>query len=290
MSKDYCPICCLPTNHKILFSENKGSESDDDFHWNHKYQVIQCNGCDNVQFRSVYSDESMFSGYDEYEKSYEEIKYYPLSINGHSTIDNYYHIPYKIRLVYLETLEAIKSNCYLLSGVGLRAIIEAIALEQNITGQNLEVKIQNLLRNKLITEKDANRLHSIRFLGNDSVHEMEVPKESKIRIALSIAEQLISNLYLIDIEANQHLDTIIANYEDFKNMFLRKFYREVSGQEKSIKEIFGKDFRRIEPSYISNFTQQIIDEINNATITTLTVGTVKTSSIENTSVQHFIKV
>jgi len=290
MNKDYCPICCLPTNHKILFSENTGSEIDDDFHWNHKYQVIQCNGCDNLQFRSVYSDESMFSGYDEQERGFEENKYYPHSINGHSTIDNYYYIPDKIRVVYLETLEAIKSNCYLLSGVGLRAIIEAIALEQNIIGRNLEQKINNLLRNKLITEKDAHRLHSIRFLGNDSVHEMEVPKESKIRIALSIAEQLLNNLYLIDIEASQHLDTIITNYEDFKNMFLRKFYREVSGQEKSIKEIFGKDFRRIETSYISNFTQQIIDEINITTITTITIGSLKNSSIENTAVQHFIKV
>ncbi|EKT4549510.1 DUF4145 domain-containing protein [Flavobacterium psychrophilum] len=290
MSKDYCPICSLPTNHKILFSENRGSESDDDFHWNQKYQVIQCNGCDNLQFRSVYSDENMFSSYDEYERSYEENKYYPLSISGHKTIDNYYYIPDKIRVVYLETLEAIKSNCYLLSGVGLRAIIEAIALEQNITGRNLEQKINNLLRNKFITEKDAHRLHSIRFLGNDSVHEMEVPKESKIRIALSIAEHLLNNLYLIDIEANQHLDTIITNFEDFKNMFLRKFFKEAAGQEKSIKEIFGKDFRRIESSYITNFTQQVIHQINNGTIATITIGSVKNSSIENTAVQHFVKV
>ncbi|MBF0694888.1 MAG: DUF4145 domain-containing protein [Flavobacterium sp.] len=288
--KDYCPLCSLPTNHTVLFTQKKGSHHDDDFHWNHDYQVIQCNGCDNLQFRSVYSDESMFSGPDEDEGYYDEKKYYPLSINGHNTLNNYYYIPDKIRIVYLETLEAIKANCYLLSGVGLRAVIEAIAINQNIAGRTLEQKINNLLKNKFITEKDAHRLHSIRFLGNDSVHEMEVPKESKIRIALDIVEHLLNNLYLIDIVANQHLDTIITQFEDFKNMFLRKFFKEASGTEKSVKEIFGKDYRRIELNYLPNFSQQMIDEINNGTINALTIGSIKNSSVENTPVQHFVKI
>ncbi|WDO14534.1 DUF4145 domain-containing protein [Flavobacterium sp. WW92] len=290
MNKDYCPICELPTNHEILYTKKTGSEHDDDFHWHRNYDVIQCKGCDNIQFRTVYGDESMFSGYDEYETYYEDKKHYPLSINGHNIIKNYYSIPDKIRIVYLESLEAIKSNCYLLSGVGLRAVIEAVAIEQAIQGRTLEQKINNLLRNKLITERDANRLHSIRFLGNDSVHEMEVPKESKIRIALDIVEHLLNNLYLIDIEANQHLDTIINNFEDFKNLLLRKFFKANSGDEKSVKEIFGKDFRRIETSYISNFTQQVVDEINNGTIPALTIGAIRNSTIETTPVQHFIKV
>lgn len=290
MEKDYCPICSIPTNHNVLFTKKIGSTHEDDFHWNQEFQVIQCNGCDNVQFKSIYGDESMYSNFDEYERYYDDKKYYPLSINGHDTVKNYYSIPTKIRVVYLETLEAIKSNCYLLSGVGLRAIIEAIAIEQDIQGRTLEQKINNLLRNKLITERDANRLHSIRFLGNDSIHEMEVPKESKIRIALDVVEHLLNNLYLIDIKANRHLDTIINNYEDFKNMLYRKFFKAESGDEKSVKEIYGKDFRRIESTYLSNFTQQIIDEINNGLNTSLKVGAIKNSSIENNPVQHFIKI
>ena len=118
---------------------------------------------------------------------------------------------------------SLKNNCYLLSGVGLRAVIEAVCIEQSITGRNLEVKINNLVKNKLITEKDANRLHSIRFLGNDSVHEMDVPNEAKLRAAIEIVEHMLKNLYLIDIEASEHLDTIISNYDDFKALFLRKY-------------------------------------------------------------------
>src|SRR5690606_15412486 len=108
------------------------------------------------------------------EVSYTEKTYFPPSINGHKRLKNFYEIPERIRIVYNETLECLKSKCYLLAGAGLRAIIEAICLDQKITGKELAVKINNLTKSKLITEKDSYRLHSIRFLGNDSVHEMEV--------------------------------------------------------------------------------------------------------------------
>lgn len=286
-TKDYCPNCQLNTNHKILFETSKTSEHNADFHWSKNYDIIECLGCENIQFRTRYSNEDMIdhdpiTGDIDY---YDDIKYYPRNLLNHKILDNVYYLPDKIRVVYIETVEAFKNNCYLLSGVGLRAVIEAICLAQNISGKNLEIKINNLVKNKLITEKDGSRLHGIRFLGNDSVHEMEVPKEQKLRIAIEIVEHLIKNLYLIDIEADKHLDTSITNYESFRNLLLRKFKStnfEV-GSEKNIKEILQKDFRRIENTYLPNFTQQIIDEINASTIKTLTIGKVQNGQ------QYFIK-
>lgn len=291
MNKDYCPKCCQNTNHTSLFKEHTSSDRNDDFQWREDFHIIKCNGCDNIQYRTTNSDESMVE-YDHEEDrqyQYEEKIYYPKNLKDHQILTNIYNIPNKIRVVYIETIEAMKNNCYLLTAVGLRAIIEAICIEQNITGRNLELKINNLSKNKLITEKDSNRLHSIRFLGNDSVHEMDVPKENKLNVALKIVENLINNLYLIDIDADMHLDTIITDYEIFKNLLLRKFVSIKQNEEKSIKEVLGKDYRRIEPNYISNFTQQINDEINNNTIGIISVGTVKNSTIENHQVQHFIK-
>jgi hypothetical protein len=290
MSKDYCPLCGHHTNHEVLFVEKKGSLPEEDFGWNQDYEVIRCRGCENIQFRTTYSDEGMVSySHDEEGDYYNDVKYFPSFIMRHSRLEKLYGLPDKIRIVYLETLEALKSNCYLLTGVGLRAIIEAICIAENIAGRNLEQKINSLSRNKLITEKDSHRLHSIRFLGNDSVHEMSVPKQSQITIALNIIEHLLNNLYLIDIEANEQLDTIIINYEDFKNLYGRKLVKMTAGDEKSIKEALGKDFRRIESNYISNFTQELINEINAGTLSAITVGSVKNSSVENIPVQHFIK-
>lgn len=285
-SKDYCSNCQKITNHQCLYSKRLSSEYDTDFHWEENYETIQCLGCENIQFRNRYSHEDMIR-YDHHgdQEHYDESKYYPRNLPNHVILENIYALPDKIRIVYIESIEALKNNCYLLSGVGLRAVIEAICLNQNISGRNLEVKINNLVKNKLITEKDGNRLHSIRFLGNDSVHEMEVPKEEKLRVALDIVEHLIKNLYLIDIKANKHLDVVITQYDDFKSMVLRKFKAATINQsdEKSIKELLNKDYRRIEVSYLPNFIQQLLDEIGTNVITNISVGKVENGE------QFFVK-
>ena len=288
MEKDYCPNCGIPTNHDVLYSA-KTTSSSDDFGWHQNYEIIKCRGCDNIQFRTIYGDESMVgynqeTGEDGY---YTESKYYPLNIVGHKRIANSHHMPEKIRIVYNESLEALKGNCYLLSAVGLRAVIEAICIDQSIPGRNLEQKINNLSKQKLITERDGKRLHSIRFLGNDSVHEMEVPQKFKIIIALDIIENLIKNLYIIDLIAKQHLDTIIDTYEDFKNFINKNTFNLKPGDEKSIQEILGKNIRRIENSYLSNFIQELIEDINNGIIPHLSIGKVTGSG--ESSMQYFIK-
>ncbi|MHC8949598.1 DUF4145 domain-containing protein, partial [Sphingobacterium hungaricum] len=194
-------------------------------------------------------------------------------------------LPDKIRIIYIETIESLTNNCYLLAGVGLRTIIEAVCIDQKITGRTLENKINNLVKNKLITEKDGQRLHSIRFLGNDSVHDMDVPNENKLKTALEVIENLLKSLYLIDIELDHHLDTIIVKFEDFKNLIFRKVNSNliIVGEEKNLVEILGKDMRRIERSYLTNFVSQLTEEIENNIIKSLSIG-----KIENNQ-QYFIK-
>lgn len=291
MDKDYCSKCRIQTNHEVLYSVMTGSSRNESFDWSRQFQTIKCKGCDNIQFRIVYKDESMIawdSGTEE-EFYYDQKTYYPPNIDGHNGFKNKFAIPEKIRIVYFETLEAIKNKCYMLSAVGLRAVIEAICLEQKIKGGNLVQKIKNLTKNKLITEKDEHRLHSIRFLGNDSVHEMEVPQKMQILIALEITESLINTLYLIDIQVKKHLESIITDYSEFKNLLLKKVGVLSVGEEKSIKEILKKEFRRIENSFIPNFMQDLIDEINNGTLHLISIGKLSSSSIEKVPVQHFIK-
>ncbi|MCL2312028.1 MAG: DUF4145 domain-containing protein [Firmicutes bacterium] len=274
-TKDYCPRCQQTTNHKCLHTIKECSEYDADFHWEHNYDTIQCLGCENIQFRDRFSSEDMYNyTQDGYEEPCYDYKYYPTNLSNHIPLKNLYDLSDKLRIVYTETIESLKNNCKLLAGVGLRAIIEAICLDQNIAGRNLEIKINNLVRNKLITDKDGKRLHSIRFLGNDSVHEMDVPKKEKLRIALDIVEHLIKNLYLIDIEANRHLDTIISEYDDFQDLVLKKFRVPTIniGDEKNIAEILKKDYRRVDANCLLSFTNQLVDDIQNNLITTISVG------------------
>lgn len=291
--KNYCVSCRQETNHEILFNTAQGSKEEDDFHWSTKYQVIQCKGCSSIQFRKIDSDESMIT-YDEDgdEFSYDETICYPPYLIDHKLLSNYYYIPTQIRTVYLETIEAFKSKSYLLAGAGFRAIIEAICIEEKIKGGNLDQKIANLLKNKLITEKESNRLHSIRFLGNDSVHEMLVPTQKKLYIVLGIIEHLLKNLYLIDKEAKSELDTIVNNYDDFLELLWFEGRKLSIGDEKSIKEILGKQTRRIETVNLQNFTQLLITDITatSPSLKWLSVGQLKPVGNDPINVQHFIRV
>lgn len=276
-SKDYCPKCYQITNHKRL-STQKQSDPYSDFFWQYDYDVIQCLGCEHLQFRKGYHDESMLA-YDENGelKPFNDYSYYPKHLNHHHKLNNLINLPVKIRSIYNETIKAFTNNCYLLAGAGLRAVIEAVSIERDINGKNLEIKINNLVKNKLITENDGNRLHSIRFLGNDSIHEMDIPKEEKLRIALQIIEHLLNNLYLIDVDVERHLDSMITSYDRFKAVLTKKVKLSTlkEGEEVSLKVYLGKDYRRLESSYIANFTSQLIDDINKNLFTSLAIGSVK---------------
>lgn len=288
--KSYCPQCMFKTNHTKLHEEKIGAKekNDYDIYWYRKFLMIKCDGCDNIQFKTEYHDENMFDYFNGREHYYTEDFYYPHFTESHQIIDFYEMIPNKIQNVYVETVEAIKVRAYLLAGVGLRAVIEAVVLEQNINGRNLEEKINNLLINKFITERDANRLHSIRFLGNDAVHEMEIPSEKKIKIALKIVEQLLINLYTIDIGVEYYLDTLIVEYSTFKSLFFQKIEHLEAGSEINLREVLGRDYRRIGKENLKNFLGTLYKEIEEGVIHEISLGTMILNK-KNEEIHTFIK-
>src|ERR1700739_4194487 len=220
--KSYCDNCQNETNHAILYNKNVSS-GDEDYHYAIKYMTVQCMGCESVSFRKEFHDyEATYP--DEYDNWVHDITVtlFPQPLKNHKSFREQYLLPIQIRTVYNETLEALKSNCFLLAGVGFRAVVEAVCIDKAITGRNLETKITNLSRNRFITDKEADRLHAVRFMGNDSVHEMAVPKEKALYVVLEIIDHLLNNLYIIDHHARPVLDTFITNQEDFEELLLKK--------------------------------------------------------------------
>lgn len=286
-SKDYCPNCHQKTNHKTLFVKKKYSIPEDYFSWCDSYDLIECLGCENIQFREIYTDDSMiYTSEEGYDENYYDIKYFPNHLVNHQELDNFSFLPNNVKNIYLETLEAMKNNCKILAGVGLRAIIEATCNSLSISGKNLQQKIDELSNAKYITKKDSERLHSIRFLGNDSVHDMDVPSQDKLLIALEVVEHLIKDIYLLDIDMNRHLDTIITTYTDFKNVLMKcvKDEKFLVNDKKSIKEFLGKDSRRFTDANLLEHIPSLIKEIDSSSINFIKKG----DFVKNT--QYFIKM
>lgn len=288
--KNYCNKCQNLTNHSVL-SSKRVNLNDPEYHFATFYYMIECCGCETVSFRTEAHDyESAYP--DEFDNWIHDItiRVYPSPLKNHRPISELYLLPNQISTVYNESIDALKADCKLLAGVGFRAVIEAICIDKNISGRNLEAKIAKMLANKLITDKEAERLHAVRFLGNDSVHEMAVPKENTLYVVLEIVEHLLNNLYIIDHHAKPVLDMYITDFEDFQELLLKKLKLFNAGDEFPLAKFLQKEVRRLN-GQIATFENELISKIELGEFKRLTIGTIKpfgTNSIENH--QHFIKV
>lgn len=266
-TKYFCSNCKGLRNHNVIFEHKvKGEEEEYIFQWINQYKVIECNGCENISFLHIYGDSSMIrsigeNGYD----YYEEETIFPYYLSKGNQISSHY-LPSPIKEIYIETISAFKANALILTAGGFRAIIEALCNYLKIKKGNLEERI-NLLHNKgYLTLSESKRLHSIRFLGNDALHEIEKPKKAQLDILLEIINHLLSNLFINDRIIKGKIDTIIDDYKDFKNLLQRRVTKEMLKKEFSIEDFLGKSRRLISKENLSKFLNELNKEIKSKEI------------------------
>lgn len=194
-----CSRCNVKTNHKVhtiiklSWEEPEYAIQGIDF-----YETISCLGCEDISFRLA-SSNSDDMDYDEEGKiTYLETEIiYPSRLMGRSPLQEIYSLPEKIRNIYKETHSALTSRLKILASVGIRALVEAICLEEKAAGINLEKKIDNLVEKGVLTKSNALTLHKTRFLGNRSAHEIEAATDDELEVAFDILENLLKTVYII---------------------------------------------------------------------------------------------
>ncbi len=285
--KSYCQRCDFETNHEILFKEDFRSAADD-YDYALYFMVLKCSGCETISFRREFINiESAYPDENGVWKPDITVNTYPNKSKVKIGFENVYDLPEKIRLIYIEAINAYNAECPILTGVAFRAVIEAICIEEGITGRNLEIKINNLVRQKLITEKESKRLHSIRFIGNDSVHEMIVPKERSLRLVLNIIEHLLSNIYLIDHDGKGVLETVIDDFVDFEDLLYRCVRKINNEDEVPLAKILGKNVRRFNGK-LTDFEAKLIEKIKNNEYSLLKIGKIDRFGNDTIERQHFV--
>jgi len=197
----YCGECDGLKNHKVIAARDVTSHPDDPYHWGVKHYFCQCAGCDTYCYATAEWTEDDFNNYTG-EMEY-KWKTYPFSKNARKPIDDVYDLPEKVRSIYVETLGALNSQLPVLTAVGLRAIIEAVCLDQNITGKNLEKKIDGLASSGVLSAAQASILHGHRFLGNIAVHQIVSANPKELIAALEIAETMLRTIYVLPALSNQ---------------------------------------------------------------------------------------
>ncbi|HEK0602067.1 MULTISPECIES: DUF4145 domain-containing protein [Proteus] len=283
--KNKCNRCKLTTNHDVLFDEISVGDPDD-YRFVENYRVVKCCGCDNISFRYEFHDEEAAYpiGEDEWEVPSDIDIYPPLSINNINTTS----LPNTVRNIFNETCAAISNKSLTLAGVGLRATIEAVCIEQTISGKELKTKINNLSSKGLISKKDCGLLHSIRFIGNDAAHEIIQPSIQSLNEALAIIEHMLQSIYIFDKSSNS-LPRVIENYSGFIKLLNKCLNDFESGVEVPIQAFLKKEMRRVSEN-IKEFESELVSEIKKGKYTKLKIGKYEKYQGSSQDVQHFIVI
>lgn len=272
--KYFCRTCKGLRNHKEIHQEKtKGGDDDGYFQWIRNFSIIQCLGCETISFLEIYGDTEMIEHNEDGEPDYYFDKsIYPSYLEKSDELENQNFIPDSIRIIYQETISTFKANSHILTAGGLRAIIEAICNHLKIKKGNLADRIDLLHSKGHLTLSESNRLHSIRFLGNDALHEIEKPKKEHLYILLDIINHLLANLFINDKKLKGKMDIIIDKYEDYIKLIQNKIDKNMIGQEYTMKKILGKSIRLIPSKDYQQLEDEFKKEIGLGTIDYITIS------------------
>lgn len=197
-----CLQCNRGTNHKVISSAEYTFEQaygdDAIMEWN-DYQILECQGCDSISFRHFSSNTEDYDVNPETDEIVylESEKLFPPRHEGRAEIDGYYKLPNNIRSIYQETLSAFRSDLPILTGVGLRAIVETICNEQGAAGRTLQLQIDDLVTRHVLTPDGARILHSLRVMGNAAAHNVAPHSLEQLNTAFEVVEYVLKGVYIL---------------------------------------------------------------------------------------------
>lgn len=158
------------------------------------YQICQCGGCDRISFREYAIYEYDVNVHGEYNAT---ITTYPQVSRQEYVAVGIAELPEAVGRIYAETISALNAGAVTLGGGGLRAIVEAICLDQKVQGRNLQERIDDLVAKKLLAEPQAQWLHEERYIGNAALHELLPPSAQEVKDGLKIVEGLMQTIYVL---------------------------------------------------------------------------------------------
>lgn len=198
-----CYTCNRETMHLVVRSaeyENEWRDDGDAFYASDSYQVIECRGCQSLGFVHLHTDSEDLEPDPEGSDSYiasEKQTLYPSRVAGRSELQDTWALPSQVSSIYRETVAALRANLLVLTGIGIRAIVETVCKERNAAGRDLENKIEALVTQGVLTNDGAKILHGLRILGNQAAHEVKPQTLDTLNVALDVVDHLLLGVYVL---------------------------------------------------------------------------------------------
>ena len=123
--------------------------------------------------------------------------------------------------------------------------------------------------------QDRDRLHTIRFMGNDSIHEMKAPEEKDLALVLEIVNNTLNNLYVLE-DKTRGMEKTISSFKNFLQALAIHLFDYNSGDVATLKDILNND-RRIMDEDRTKFEAELQDLIRDGGYTKLSLGQINAS-------------
>lgn len=208
----HCNECHHHTNHTVSSEFNEREIVPEvvdgrtiEFWIDHYFQILKCGSCNEYTFKTwqIWSE-------DEPDAPPSNRRTYPK--RGKPTIkksDSFHNVPLHITGIYKEVYDTFINKNKLLCAGGIRAILEALCINNQIKegtapaeGTNPEKKtsslkgrIYGLFEKGLITRSHADILVHNQYLGDKALHECEKPSSEELEIAIQIIAHTLSSVY-----------------------------------------------------------------------------------------------
>ena len=219
----HCSKCQGETKHLVIQDvETSGSEcigiwedGNSELHhdfidWDDNYQIVQCQGCENISFRHLhwFSEDAN----PEFREKGTTERLYPQRSKRNIATAEFLNVPMVLRRLYRETIDAFNYELPTLCAGGLRTLVEGICSQEEVKNgpveikksdgkvetkrqRNLEGKIAGLHEKGILTKSQSDQLHAHRYLGNEALHELLQPSPDELSLAIDIIEHTLKSLY-----------------------------------------------------------------------------------------------
>ncbi len=202
-----CGTCKRSTKHLILVDASLKKSEDLDYEYyacTEEYQVVQCQGCESISFRKTHEDSETQQqvGTDEWEYVV-QVEMHPNPESGRAALADDHLLPNNLQRIYEETLKSLNSGLSVLAGIGVRAIVETVCKEKKASGKDLNLKINDLVTQGVLTQDGANILHKLRTLGNNAAHEVKPHSNVQLGLAMDVIDHLLQGVYILPHHASK---------------------------------------------------------------------------------------
>jgi hypothetical protein len=206
MDKCFCNSCRRLTFHLIVHSHSQsGTEDEVPLSWENAYQILECQGCHNVTYRTR---EWCSEWADETGSNYNYIYYPPLVAREKPSW--FKHLPKPLYAVLFEVYISLHAGIRYLSSVGARTALDVLIVDTIGDVGTFAQKLAKLETDGHITAPERALIEAVTETGNASAHRGFAPDEQSLNSVMDILESIIYKFYIAEKVQDQLLDQAAA--------------------------------------------------------------------------------